>query len=355
MSTTEPQQQLKRDIDSLQSSLNSLQSKARLSSLRDTVEDLQTKISSLPQRVQDLRVRGYPFEKGLESKATDWAAQWASLRPTVLSQIEQQAAVLQLALRPIEQNFRALLDLASQPSVARPWVVKLKGEVSTLEGKVSAVSESIHGMFDSLENQVRQFAAQLDRVDWMLKQVAEASFRLLPTEAGIMAVQAAWIKGGKKDAEDPQGVLYLTDQRLIFEQKQEIVTKRTLFVVREKQKVQQVGLEVPVALVDTAKASKRGLLGHEDHLDLIFAVGAPVQAAHFHLDGQDCNVWQGLVGRVKAGEFDADRAIPLDQAVVDRAKSAPTVCPHCGAALTQQVLRGMDSIRCDYCGQVIRL
>ncbi|MBM4431100.1 MAG: hypothetical protein FJ026_12245 [Chloroflexi bacterium] len=355
MSTTEPLQQLKRDTDSLRSSLNSLQSKVRLSSLRDTVEDLQTKINSLPQQVQDLRARGYPFEKGLESKAVDWATQWASLQPSVLSQIERQAAALELALRPIEQNFKSLLEHAANPSIAQPRVVKLKAEISTLEGKVSAVSESIRGMFDSLEKQVRQFGTHLDRVDWMLKQVAAASFRLLPTEAGVMAVRATWVKGGKKDPEDPQGVLYLTDQRLIFEQKQEIVTKRTLFVVREKQKVQQLGLEVPITLVDTAKASKRGLMGHQDHLELTLAVDAPVQAAHFHLDGQDSNVWQGLIGWVKAGDLDADRAVPLDQDVVDKVRSAPTVCPNCGATLTQQVLRGMDSIRCDYCGKLTRL
>jgi len=354
LSTTEPLEQLRRDIDSIQSTLNSLQPKVWLSSLRDTVEDLQTKINGLPQQVQDLRARGYPFEKGLEGKAADWAAQWASLRPTVLRQMDQQAVVLESALYPVEQQFKAVLGQATNPSVAQPRVVTLKAEISALESKVSAVSESIHGTFDSLEDQVRQFAGHLDRVAWMLQQVAEASFRLLPTEAGIMAVRATWVKGGEEGSEDPQGVLYLTDQRLVFEQKQELVTKRTLFVVREK-KIQQLGIEVPAALVDTVKATKRGLLGHEDHLELTFAADAQLNPAHFHIDGQDCKEWQGLIGRAKAKEYDADRALPLDQAVVDKVRSAPTACPHCGAAITQQVLRGMDSIRCKYCGKSIRL
>jgi DNA-directed RNA polymerase subunit RPC12/RpoP len=40
---------------------------------------------------------------------------------------------------------------------------------------------------------------------------------------------------------------------------------------------------------------------------------------------------------------------------VAKVKAAPTVCPRCGAAMTAPVLRGVDSIRCEYCGNVVRL
>jgi len=355
MSTVEPLEQLKKEIDSIQYSVNSLQSKARLTSLRDAVEDLQTNINSLLQKVKDLRARGYPFEKQLEGKASDFAQQWASLHPSVFSQIDQQAAALEWALRPIEEQFRQLIAQSMVPSVAQPLVTQIKAAISTLESKISAVSSDIEGMYDGLEKQVKEFVAHLSEVDWMLNQFAEATFQLLPTEAGIMAVKATWMKGGKKDAGDPKGILYLTDQRLIFEQKQEMVTKKVLFIATEKEKVQKVLLEVPVVLVETIKASKQGLFGHEDHIYLNFAADAPEQAAHFHMDGQDCNNWQGLVGRAKARDFDQDRAIPLDQSQVEKVRSAPTECPHCGAAITKPVLRGMDSIQCEYCGKVIRL
>jgi uncharacterized Zn-finger protein len=40
---------------------------------------------------------------------------------------------------------------------------------------------------------------------------------------------------------------------------------------------------------------------------------------------------------------------------VEKAKSAPVQCPYCGGSITKPVLRGMDSITCDFCGKVIRL
>ncbi|MFO8037629.1 MAG: hypothetical protein R6U57_13480, partial [Anaerolineales bacterium] len=63
-------------------------------------------------------------------------------------------------------------------------------------------------------------------LDWMLTELSEVSFELLATESGIMAVKAVWAKSGKQRKEDPKGVLYLTDQRLLFEQKEKVTTKK---------------------------------------------------------------------------------------------------------------------------------
>jgi len=170
-----------------------------------------------------------------------------------------------------------------------------------------------------------------------------------------MAVEAVWIQSGKESGEDPKGVLYLTDQRLIFEQKQEIATKKFLFIATEKQKVQKLQFEFPVALIEGIKPTKQGLFGREDHLELDLVSGAPIHNPHLHLLGQDCNAWHGLINQVKAGDTNRNRAIEVDQADLDKVKTAPTQCPVCGGAITQPVLRGMDSIKCEYCGNVIRL
>jgi hypothetical protein len=355
MSTQDPVQELKREIDAVQSSINSLHSKVRLSDARDSVEGLQTLIASLPAKVKDLRARGYPFEKGLESTAADFATQWATVQPRVLAEIGQQAMILERAFGPVETDFRRLVAQASVPSAAQPLLRPVQSAVSTLESRASAASSSIRSMYDDLQAKVQEVLNHLQQVEWTLKQVAEATFQLFPTEAAIMAVKATWAKGEKEDKDDPQGVLYLTDQRLLFEQKQEMATKKVLFVTTQKEKVQQLLLEVAVALVNNAKATKRGFLGHEDHVELTLSPDAAVEAAHFHIDGQDCNQWQGLIGRAKARDFDADRAVAVDEAAVEKVRSAPTACPHCGGAITTQILRGMDSIRCEYCGKVIRL
>ena len=63
---------------------------------------------------------------------------------------------------------------------------------------------------------------------------------------------ANWKKPGDKDGVG--GVLFLTDQRLLFEQKEEVVTKKVLFIATEKQKVQALAWEIPVANIATAAA-----------------------------------------------------------------------------------------------------
>lgn len=348
----EPAEQFANAVRDLQSKQTSLQSGARLACLQDEMEDLSTTISGLAQRVKLLRARGYVFETALQETAERLEQQWATLRTEVLARIEKEVAALQWDLRSVEAQVRQVVDRASDPIAAQNLLVKAQAAVEALEKKTTAVQNSIRGMYDQFKSEVDKFVKHLQQVEWMLAQLAEATFQLLPSEAGIMAVSAKWVKGEK---DDPRGVLYLTDQRLLFEQKQAIATKKVLFVTTQKEKVQQLLFEVPLGQIEKVVASKKGLLGHEDHMDLTLAPEAPVPAVHFHLSGQDCNWWQGLIGRAKAGEFDQDRAVPLDQEAVAKAKAAPDRCPNCRAPITQPVLRGMDSIKCQYCGHVIRL
>jgi predicted nucleic acid-binding Zn-ribbon protein len=354
VSNVEPIQQLQQDISSVQSVVSSLHSDVRLSSVRDSVEDLHTTVNGLATKVKDLRTRGYAFGKGLEDKAASLAQQWQSLRPTVESQIERQALDLQYAMQPIETLLQQLVVRSGDVAGAQPILTQVRAAVSNMQSKVNAAQSSISGMYDSLQNEVNQFVSSLGEIEWTLGQLAEASFQLLPSEGAIQAVQAVWVQGQKETDQDPRGVLYLTDQRLIFEQKQDIATKRVLFVVTEKKKVQELKLELRVTQVESVTASKRGLLGHEDHLDFAFGSGASVPLAHLHIDGQDCNRWQALVGRAKSGDFDQERAVAVDQAQVEKAKAAPVQCPNCGGQLPP-VLRGMDLVKCEFCGRVVRL
>ncbi len=348
----EPIEELAAEIRKLERSIDSLQSDVRLTRLRDKAEDLGTTASGLVERVKESRARGYPFERTLEDKAKDLEQQWVIMRRRVFERIERESESLERELPSVERQVRQVAARANDPTAAQPFLERAERAVEALERKVESAQDSVEGMYDTLKEKVQELVQHLERVEWMLVQLAEATFQLLPTEAGIMAVKAKWDKEGK---DDPEGVLFLTDQRLIFEQKQEVATKKVLFITTKKEKVQQLLLEVPVGQIEKAQASRKGLLKHQDHIDVTFARRAPVSAAHFHLEGQNCKTWQALIGQAKAGDFDRDRAIELDQEVVEKVKSAPTRCPKCNAPITQRVLRGMDTIACEYCGHVIRL
>ena len=69
MTTPSPAQQISDDIRSLQTKVGDLQGIVRLTNARDTVEDLQTTVNSLAQKISSLRTRGYFFEKDMENQA----------------------------------------------------------------------------------------------------------------------------------------------------------------------------------------------------------------------------------------------------------------------------------------------
>ena len=354
MATPNPAQQVADDIRSLQSKVGDLQGHIRLANTRDAIEDVQTTLNGLAQRIAGMRTRGYVFGKDLENQAQALVQSWALLYPNLQAQVNSQSNLLMNSMRPIEMQMPQLAAAANNPMAARGLLNTIQAVVSQLESKVSAAEHAIDGMYDQFSNQVAQFTKRLDEVDYLLANLAEASFQMLPTEGGLAAVKAVWCKTGKEQKGDPEGVLYLTDQRFIFERKEEVVTKKVLFVATEKQKVQELQLECPVALVEKVETSKQGFLKNEDHIEVRFASGAPYQVAQFHI-WKACDEWQGLINRAKAKDFDKERAVAIDQAAVDKVKAAPSLCPSCGANITAVVMRGMDSIKCDYCGFVIRL
>ncbi len=352
---TDPSQLFAQELSSLQSELSSLQSKVQLSSPRGAVEDLNTKLLTLPRTIQSLRDRNYIFEKGLADRASGIISLWGSTYPNVRNYLDQQAFQLANAIRPIESQVNYAASQAGNPQYGLSMINSIKASMQTLDSSASSVETTAAGMYDEIKSQFDTLNGHLDKIGWTLDRLGEASFPLLPTEAVIMAVKANWNRSGKEEKEDPQGFLFLTDHRLIFEQNQEIATKKVLFITTEKKKVQQLLLETPVNLFEDIDVNKGGFFKNEDYVIVKLGHGAAVPAAQFHIFGQDCADWQALLKRAGDFEFDKDRVMPVDQAVVDKVKAAPTVCPACGGAITKPVMRGQDTLTCEFCGNIIRL
>jgi septal ring factor EnvC (AmiA/AmiB activator) len=198
MATPTPAQQIASEISALKTKIGWIQDNVRLAKLRDAIEDIQTTINGMGQRVVNLRQKGYVFEKTLESQATDFSKQWAILYPSVQQQTNIQSGSLTASLRTIESQLPRLTSLANNPAAARQVLNNLNTSVSSLESNIASAERTINGMYDTLNNQVFQVGKHLTEIEWMQTQLSEASFQLMPNEAGIMAVKAAWYKTGKE-------------------------------------------------------------------------------------------------------------------------------------------------------------
>ncbi len=333
-----------------------LQNQLLLTDINDDIGDSDAAVAALPGNLENIRARGYVFKSYLEKKVETLTAQWQETRPRVVEAVETQQRSLQMDAT----NVQNLLNRRQSASLA----------LTSLEGKVHAAQNTVRGLYDNLDDNLNQTQQQIDDVSWTMQQAELASFGFLPTEAPVEAVPANWKKPGDNDGVD--GMLMLTDQRLLFEQKEEVATKKILFITTEKKKVQALNWQIPAAHIDKAAGAKKGLMGKDDFLTLtcssdgafqnadgsplyIQGVGGKMTGMELHLKGETGEAWQGFIGRVKSKEIEKERTVPVDEKAVEAAAAAPTKCPTCGATLNQTVMRGQTEMKCDYCGSVIRL
>jgi len=342
--------ELESEISSLESTLSSLRREALLTRFSDELEDIDSRLVSLPLSAKKLRSRGYLFKSDLEARIEAFKDQWRELRPRVEREMEKSKRDLGVALGQAERELSSLQSAFQRsPSSARTAVESCRATLERLEDKVQAAQENIEGMFDAFRQSVNQTVREIEDITWMFDQLDEASFQLRHQEAPIEATEAVYLVDPKV-----RGVLYLTDQRLIFERKEDVVTKKVLFIPTQKKRVQELVLDVPIGMVEGCVGEEKGFILRKEILGLKFSPGAPVREASFQLK-EDSSTWRALIGRVLSGEIDGERLTREEETPVEKVKEIPTRCPACGAALPQEIVRGMTSITCEYCGNVIRL
>ena len=334
-------------LDEIQDQLGELHEGLLLTDVQNEMEDMRTTLSLLPNEIEELRNRGYAFRSFLENKVEVLVEQWEDAFERVSDEVSRRVRELEREADEAESALRMALGGRDHQ------ISRAENAVETLEHKVDGARSAIRALYDTLQQNVNQTKHQVKKIQWLLEQIDAASFRLYPAEDPVIACKADYLERRKK--EGPKGILYLTDERLIFEQKEKIATKKVLFIATEKEEVQQLIFEVPVGQIEHVKASQKGVLGGKEMLDLRFGSQADLSGALLRLRGADNEEWAGLIGRIQSGEIDRDRARPKDEEVVEAARSAPTKCPACGATLDVEIVRGMREINCAYCGTVIRL
>jgi len=351
----EPIEQVRRKATSLESTLNSVRDKTSLKQVLDALEDIDSQLGALPGALARLRGRGYAFKSYLESDVAAVQNEWPATRSRVQSDVDFQRRTLSSQMDDLTMRFlqaRSVVDI--DMTQAQSALAMVEASAQSLDRTASTAISTLQGMYNSLQSRVRKVQSDVKKAETVLNEVDNACFKLYPNEQIIDVMEGQWLtdqKGG------PKGFLFCTDHRLIFEQREEVATKKVLFFATEKQKVQQVAMEAPIGSVTQIKESESGaLLLRKDHLEVVFGPQSKVRSAHFILKG-DSAEWQRLINRVNAGEMEKERVRAADAPKTeDKPKTAlPTHCPACGAAFTQEIVRGMTSIKCQYCGTVTRL
>jgi chromosome segregation ATPase len=318
-----------------------------LTRVHTEMADVETTLSLLPTEIEELRTRGYVFRSFLENKIGVLAEQWDEMKDNVAREVEQRTRELG---RDSDAAERALNQALGGSTTQ---ITRADHAIDTLESKVRAAQSAVEAMYEPLQQNVNQTHYQVKEIAKLLDMVDEASFQLHPIEDAIAFCKAQYLE---REDEGPEGLLYLTDERLLFERKEQVATKKVLFITTEKETVQELIFEVPIGQIEEIKATdKKKFLKRHELLELFFAPEADLPGATLRLIHTTNEEWSRLIGRVKSGEIDKERTQPKDEEAVEAVRAAPTKCTTCGATLSVEIVRGMQEITCEYCGSVIRL
>ena len=339
-------EEIQSKLDSLQYDLENIQDEVLLTSVQDEVEDIQTTLAMLPSKLSELRTRGYVFQSFLEEKIEALGKEWRKINNSIALDIRRRVHELEQELDKAEQALSKAITGNST------YINRAENAIKALERKANSSTSALRSKYNSLKENVDDIRLKTDQVQTMLDNIDEGSFELYPAEDPIASCSAQLMES-KKDG--PKGILYLTDERIIFEQKEKIATKKVLFITTAKEEVQETLFEIPVGQIEKVESSQKGFLGGKEMLELRFDSDANLNSALLRLRGADNDEWLRLIGRVKSGEIANERTESKDEEAIEEARSAPTQCPNCGAGLDVEIVRGMREIECEFCGTVIRL
>ncbi len=339
-------------VASMHSRWEDLAGQATLSPLFGMLEDLSGRIGTLPTRIAEIRRRGYIFGNDLESRADELRQRWPEQHQTAQQLLEEQRRVLERSARDAEMFIRRLGHNEAE-------IFNAESRLRSLESNINNATSRVSSTFDTTQDDVQALESELTSIEYLLDSLASASFKLYPDEHGVAVCRAVWVS----DRDEPEGLLFLTDGRLIFEQREKKATKKVLFITTKSELVQEKLWETPVgALEEVEIQDKKKFLSSKELLTLRpsrHTRDMPNEVT-VQLKGTTNEVWKSLINRVQSGDIEADKVgapPPEEQAATEASASTaqdlPTKCPACGAQLPP-IFKGMHEVSCEYCGTVVR-
>ncbi len=305
--------QIATDVSVLNGNLQDLGGRSTLQNLQTQVNELDANLNRATTLLESARSKGYVYQKDLDEIAYAAMDRWQAVRDQVLNSIPQQSAAFQNRLVSLNGQVARLNSVVGNPAAATPLLSSTSSQVNTFMSDLNQIESSLQANYADIQSQTSTLASRLNQIHWALGQLGEAKFKLGGGENLVMAVPARWDQVGDND---PEGILYLTNKRIIYERKEKVATKKILFVSVSQELVQEVMIDQPLTALQDAKAVSKGLFGHQDFVEAKFADGK-LGEVPFHLNGQNCATWVTLINRAKSGDIENDRSTGSGISIAD--------------------------------------
>ncbi|MEQ8168431.1 MAG: hypothetical protein ABRQ38_06010 [Candidatus Eremiobacterota bacterium] len=376
--SSEERDQLSRKISDLASQASHIQSET-MRELSQDISSINTNLDSLAVKFRNLRSKGYVYGAVSERQLQDFKERWTERKRNVEEQLNSISRELRYKYDDVEREIRDLRDLfESDYRDAESRYSYVEQTVNNFKRYVEAEEDRIEALYKDIEQGIEKIKKELDEIEWAFNELAKSSVKLHQGEELIFACKGQHLEDRKKQG--PKGTIFLTSNRFLFEQNEDIVVSRTLIFFTKKEHVQKIVIDKPIGALGSIKDTEQGWLFKAELLDVSFRDQAGDML--FKLD-KDSTMIKELIRRIVEGHIDTERigsgstgagavketvtpvapAVPTNNQIaesqppvqqVERLAPREIRCPGCGAVYDKPLLKGMTSDECPYCSTTIR-
>jgi len=338
-------------LEELDSQYKELSDQSLFDNIHQELDRIGHQLTDLPLTLTAVRKRGYVHSGQMEGTLKTYRKRWKKIESETRDVITNSVDYLD----DYAENAGDDLDKADD-TWKNKHLDRAQRSINLFSEEIDKATENIESIYGPVRDALNEISSTLSHAEWMLDQIDQSQeIRLQLAEGPYAAVEAEWERDGK---EGPDGIFILTDQRLLFEQKEKVATKKLFgLFTTESESVQELLLDVSIQEIDSVEHGEEGGflgIGSADILKLVFAASAPLSRARFHLKGQESSDWAIWIKNAKTGMLDRER-VKSAQAEREEATSItfPEQCPGCFAAVPPQP-HGITAVTCEFCGRTVQ-
>ncbi len=342
-------QELRSAISMLETRERGLQNRVHLSSIEAEINQIDNAFLEIPAKIAELNKRGFVFTKDMDDALTLAEEEWnAGIEDDVEAKLTAGINEVQQSANRLD---RAMAQLVKPNQYA---VEKAENELDQLDNLISATEKGIRGRYSAIKTTIDEIYGDIDEANWGIDHLNDSEIKLRGSEALVQVAEAEWEIDGED--EGPDGFLYLTDQRLLFEQKEEVAEKKFMFITTKSTEVQKLLIDTELRYLGTIEQSeeKRRRLqwGSDEILSMTVTGQADLSRLRFHIKNQQAEDWKETLQFVLSGEIQEDR-FDHDPEAAEEKLVFPTSCPNCMAAVPP-LPGGVSVHECEFCGTTIQ-
>jgi formylglycine-generating enzyme required for sulfatase activity/HEAT repeat protein len=286
------------DFDTLQDKLDGLRRRYRLHHLHDAIKQVQTDFALLARQLRRIQDAGYAQAQTLIDTLQTLRTQWHTREDAITQSLTTHMRMLRMEFNEAEEQ----LQIAKRQPDSDDLRQDAQAEIDDLEAKILDAERDIEAQLTPYK-QLLQIRRRADLIDWSLPHWEATSATKHPGESLIIAADAEWVIYHDPSA-DPDGVLFLTNQRLIFEKKEKQARLFGLMDDAVEQEVQWAVDLKQITVIQTEDTPK-------EMLYLTLTEDASHQKITLEMKGQsDNDEWRDYILTAQAGGTVQDATPP---------------------------------------------